>query len=146
MTVPQKTKTGLDNKFAKVKETPVSFAFYIAIHDFIAYIEANPALLEALSKQIKINRELGIPDKYVMLRQIYQAIEDMHSDSTRDLGHDRYSVIRDMNRIQGEDHSDSNAFWKKRELFRKTSGEIYERLNHHLSGDKSEASAMVKTK
>ena len=128
-----KTKSDLNKKFKKVAETPASFDFYIAIHDFIQYIEVTPALADGLSYKIKINRELGIPDKYSYLKQIYQALEDVRANSNRDLGHDRYSVMRDMNRIENKDLSESNAFWKKRELFRKISGEIYTRLDGYLA-------------
>ena len=51
-----------------------------------------------------------------------------NNKSNVDLGHTRYSVIVELNRIQNNDVSDSNSFWKKRELFRKLAGEIYERL------------------
>jgi hypothetical protein len=128
-----KTKNDLNKKFQKVAETPASFAFYIAIHDFIQYIEVTPPLTDGLSHKLKVNRELGIPDKYNYLKQIHQALEDIRINSKRDLGHDRYSVMRDMNRIQSKDLSESNSFWKKRELFRKLSGEIYTRLDGYLA-------------
>jgi len=38
-------------------------------------------------------------------------------------------VLGELNRIKNKDVSESNSFWKKRELFRKLTGEIYERLS-----------------
>src|SRR5580704_14394837 len=118
MTPSQKTKSGLHTKFQKVQNAPENFEFFIAIHDFVQYIQADPAL-----------RKMKFPDKYNYLKQIYQGLEDVRDESKveskNDLGHDRYSVIRDMTRIRDKDFSDSNAFWKKRELFRKLTGEVH---------------------
>ncbi|MEK9168243.1 MAG: hypothetical protein AAB698_00370, partial [Patescibacteria group bacterium] len=74
-------------------------------------------------------RELNIPNKYGYLKQIYQGLEDADIKSSADLGHTRYMVIQELNRIRNKDVSESNSFWKKRELFRKLTGEIYEILN-----------------
>lgn len=129
----RETKFDLDKKFQKVLQTPASFDFFVAIHDFIQYIELNPLLSKGLSHRIKVNRELDIPNKYSYLKQIYRGLEDINTKSNADLGHERYSVIRDLNRIQNKDVSDSNSFWKKRELSRKLAATIYERLNTYLS-------------
>jgi hypothetical protein len=128
MTSAKKTGADLHKKFQKVVATPASFDFFVAIHDFIEHIELNPSLSAVLVSSTKMNRELNIPTKYSYLRQIYQGLEDADNQSGDDFGHARYAVLRDLNRIRGKDFSDSNTFWKKRELFRKLSGEIYERL------------------
>lgn len=125
----KEAKSGLDKKFQKVLKTPASFAFFVAIHDFIEHIELNSPLSDSLSSRIKLNRELKIPSKYGYLKQIYQGLEDADIKSNTDLGHARYMIIQDLKRIQNENFSESNSFWKKRELFRKLTGEIYERLN-----------------
>ncbi|MEK7181396.1 MAG: hypothetical protein AAB738_03655 [Patescibacteria group bacterium] len=122
-------KSDLGKKFHRVIETPASFDFFAAIHDFIKHIELNPSLSSGLSSRIKSNRELKIPDKYSYLKQIYQGLEDADIVSSVDLGHERYMALQELNRIRNEDVSESNSFWKKRELFRKLVGEIYERLS-----------------
>jgi len=38
-------------------------------------------------------------------------------------------VILELNKIKNKDVSESNSFWKKRELIRRLTGEIYNRLN-----------------
>ena len=124
-----KVKSGLDKKFQKVLKTPVGFDFFVAIHDFIEYIELNSSLSDSLSSRIKSNRELNIPSKYSYLKQIYQGLEDADIKSNIDLGHARYAVLLELNRIRKKDVSESNSFWKKRELFRKLTDEIYNRLN-----------------
>lgn len=124
-----KAQSGLAKKFKKVAETPAGFDFFSAIHDFIGYIESNPALLNRLSSRVKANRDSKIPDKYGYLKQIYQGLEDAGAKSGVDLGHNRYAVIMELNKIRNKDISESNSFWKKRELFRKLATEIYEKLN-----------------
>jgi len=133
----EKTKSGLDKKFQKVLQTPASFDFFVAVHDFIQYIELNRPLSDILSHRLKANRESGIPIKYDYLKQIYQGVEDINSRSNADLGHARYSVIRDLNRIQSKDVSDTNSFWKKREVSRRLTDEVYKRLIAHFSKLKS---------
>lgn len=128
MTLVTKTKVDLDKKFQKVMKTPPGIVFFEAIHDFVGYIEMNPKLVEGLSQRIKINKELGIPNKYSSLKQIYQGMEDVNTPTTKDIGHTRYMVVRDLSRIQNKEISESNFFWKKRELFRKLTSEVYERL------------------
>jgi hypothetical protein len=123
-----KTKADLDKKFQKVMKTPPGFVFFEAIHDFVDYIEMNPTLVDGLSQRIKVNKELGIPNKYSSLKQIYQGVADVNSPTTKDIGHTRYMVVRDLSRIQNKEISESNFFWKKRELFRKLTSEVYERL------------------
>jgi hypothetical protein len=129
----QKLSADLSKKFKKVLATPASFNFYVAIHDFIGFIEANSILAKGLSNKIKINKELDMLSKYVHLRKIYQGLEDMNTKSTADLGHERYMALQDLNRIQNNQLSDTNSFWKKRELSRKLAGMVYERLNVYLS-------------
>ena len=131
-----KTKSGLDKKFQRVLQTPAGFDFFVAIHDFVKYIELNPFLSRGLSLRLKANQELGIENKYSYLKQIYQGVEDINVKSNVDLGHERYTVIRDLNRIQGNDVSENNSFWKKREFSRKLTDEVYKRLIMHLSESK----------
>ncbi len=128
-----KAKNDLNKKFQKVLETPAGFDFFVAVHDFIEHIEVNSTLANGLSSRIKSNRELKIPDKYAYLKQIYQGLEDAENQSGGDLGHARYAVIRELNRIRNKEFSESNSFWKKRELFRKLTSEIYETLNPELT-------------
>ncbi|MEK7553189.1 MAG: hypothetical protein AAB504_00645, partial [Patescibacteria group bacterium] len=90
MKLAGKLKSGLDKKFQKVLKTPASFDFFVAIHDFIKYIELHSSLLNNLSSRTKLNRELNIPKKYGYLKQIYQGLEDADSKSNVDLGHTRY--------------------------------------------------------
>lgn len=133
MKLSGKIKIGLDKKFQKVLKTPASFDFFVAIHGFIKYIELNPVLSASLLSSSKFNQELNIPGKYNNLKRIYQGLEDVNNKSNVDLGHERYAIIVELNRIQNNDVSDSNSFWKKRELFRKLAGEIYQRLNPDLA-------------
>lgn len=118
----------LNKKFQKVLTTPASFAFFVAIHDFIGCIELDTALLRNISPRGKAKKEVDISAKYAYLKQIYQGLEDIRAKSDRDLGHDRYMVVRDLSRIENKETTDSNTFWKKRELFRKLVGEVYEGL------------------
>ena len=124
----EKVQNGLDKKFQKVLATPAGFDFFVAIHDFIEHIELNASLSKNLSSRIKPNRELKIPDKYSYLKQIYQGLEDAERKSDADLGHARYAVLIELNRIRNNDVSESNSFWKRRELSRRLAGEIYKRL------------------
>ncbi len=127
-----KVKSGLEKKFQKVVKTPASFDFFVAIHDFVEYIEANPVLADGLSSRFKPNRDLNIPNKYTYLKQIHQALEDAGNTTNEDLGHTRYAILLEMKKIKNQDLTDSNPFWKKREVSRKLIGEIYERLNPTL--------------
>ncbi len=127
MKILPKIKTGLEKKFQKVLKTPDSFAFFEAIHDFIEHIEVN-TLAASLSSNTKANIALNIPNKYNHLKQIYQALEDANTKSDADLGHTRYAVLNEIKKIQNNDVSESNTFWKKRDLFRKLVGEIYQKL------------------
>lgn len=129
MKLLEKVKSDLDEKFQKVLKTPASFAFFVTIHDFVEHIELNSSLSDNLSPRIKSNKELKIPAKYGCLKQIYQGLEDAGIKSDVDLGHSRYMVIQDLNKIRNENFSESNSFWRKRELFRKLTGEIYKRLS-----------------
>lgn len=124
-----KIKSGLDKKFQKVLKTPASFDFFVAIHGFIKHIELNPVLSSVVLSNAKANQELNIPVKYGNLKRIYQGLEDAENKSDVDLGHTRYAVIVELNRIRNNDVSESNSFWKKRELFRQLAGEIYQRFN-----------------
>ncbi len=128
MNVSAKIKSDLDKKFQKVLKTPASFDLFVAIHDFIKCIESNPLFLNILSPRIKSNRELHIPSKYNYLKQIYQGLEDVNVKSNVDLGHSRYAVLLELNKIRNKDVSESNSFWKKRELSRKLASEIYNSL------------------
>jgi hypothetical protein len=129
MKLSKKTKSDLNKKFRKVLATPASFDLFVAIHDFIQCIEASSPLLSGLSDRIKINRELDVANKYGYLKKIYQGLEDIDKKSSNDLGHERYAVILELSRIQNKETSESNSFWKRRELSRKLATIIYERLN-----------------
>ena len=128
MKLSEKTISGLHEKFQKVLKTPASYDFYVAIHDFIGHIESNATLTRQLFSQAKANQELRLSAKYNNLKQIYQGLEDTNVATNADLGHARYMVLVELNQIRNNDLSESNSFWKKRELFRKLAGEIYERL------------------
>lgn len=119
----------LDKKFQKISKTPAGFAFFVAIHDFIEHIEMNPSLFKNLSSFMKSNQELRISGKYGHLKKIYQGMKDVNTKSKADLGHERYMILMDLNKIKNNDVSENNLFWKKREAFRKMTGEIYEILN-----------------
>jgi len=133
MELQKKVKSDLDKKFQKTLKTPISFDFYVAIHDFIEHIELNSCLSSSLSFRIKSNQKLKISSKYNHLKKIYQGLEDAKMKSKVDLGHERYMAILELNKIKNNDISENNSFWKKRELFRKLIDEIYEVLNLGLT-------------
>ncbi|RJP43855.1 hypothetical protein C4587_02515 [Candidatus Parcubacteria bacterium] len=135
----EKVKSDLNKKFKKVLQTPASFDFFVAIHGFIEHIELNVSLSRGLSPRVKANRDLNISSKYDYLKQIYQGLEDISVKSNADLGHARYSVIRELNQIQSGEASESNSFWKKRELFRKLTGLVYGRLDAYLASLKAQS-------
>jgi hypothetical protein len=124
-----KVKNDLDKKFQKVIKTPASFDFFVAIHDFIEHVELNSSLSSILLSSTKPNREQNIPNKYNHLKQVYQGLEDVNGKPGVDLGHARCMVLVELNRIKNKNVSESNSFWKKRELFRKLTEEIYGRLS-----------------
>ncbi len=129
MKLPGKVKSDLYEKFQKVIKAPAGFGFFMAIHDFIEHIESNSSLSRGLSSCTKLNREQKIPTKYNCLKQVYQGFEDANGKPGVDLGHARYMLIIELNKIKNKDVSGNNSFWKKRELFRKLTGEIYEKLS-----------------
>lgn len=133
MTNPKKTKLVLSQKFEKIKETPASFAFFVSIHNFIKFIESTPSFNIVLKKAGTASRDRELPLKYFLLKEIHQGIEDLDRKTTEDLGHNRYIVIRELNLIRNNDTSDSNSFWKRREVLRKIAGETYKVLADHLS-------------
>ncbi|MBI5420907.1 MAG: hypothetical protein HZA35_01170 [Parcubacteria group bacterium] len=126
-------KLDLDRKFKGVLETPAGFDLFIAIHDFIEHIEHDAVLSKGISNRSRVNQELDIITKYGYLRKIYQGLEDINIKSNTDLGHERYMTIRELTKIQKKDVSDSNSFWKKREVSRRLTGIVYERLSAYLS-------------
>lgn len=126
MKLLNKVKSGLDEKFQKISKTPAGFDFFVAIHDFIDHIELNPSLSKNLSSFMKANQKLSISGKYGYLKKIHQGLEDANTKSKADLGHERMMVLVELNKIKNNNVSESNLFWKKRELFRKLTGEIYE--------------------
>jgi hypothetical protein len=128
-----KHKLALDKKFQRVAATPASFEFFVAIHDFVGHIETTEFLVKGLSSKIKANRELDISSKFAHLKRIHQGLEDIAKKSKNDLGHTRYMVIQELGKIKDADVSESNSFWRKRELFRKLTGTIYERLSAYLA-------------
>ncbi len=128
MALKGKTKADLDKKYQKVLKTPASFDFFVAIHDFIDHIESDSSLVKILLSKSGANLELKIPTKYNYLKVIHQGLKDAKSKSDADLGHARYAVIIELNKIRDNDVSESNSFWKKRETLRKFVTEIYGRL------------------
>lgn len=129
----EKMKSDLNKKFQKVLQTQAGFDFFVAIHDFIKYIELNPTLSKGILNLVKTDKELNLANKYEYLKKIYQGLEDISVKSNVDLGHTRYMVIQELNKIKNKDVSENNSFWKKRELSRKLAGIIYEKLNARLS-------------
>lgn len=129
MKLSGKKKNDLDKKFQMVIKTPAGFDFFVAIHDFIEHIESDSSFSSSLSSSIKLNREQNIPAKYNHLKQIYQGLEDANGKPGVDLGHARCMVLVELNRIKNKEISESNYFWKKRELYRKLTEEIYGRLS-----------------
>lgn len=132
----EQTKRTLEKKLQRVVQTPASFAFFMAIHDFVECIEQSRALSGHLARRTEINKDLKLPLKYAHLKKIHQGINDANAQTTGDLGHDRYMTINDLKRIQNNETSDTNAFWKKRETFRKLTVEVYERLAINLAQSK----------
>lgn len=128
MALKGKQKLDLDKKFQKVLATPASFDFFVAIHDFIEHIESDSSLVKILLSKAGANVELKIPIKYDYLKKIHQGMKDVKSKSDADLGHARYAVILELNKIKDNDVSDSNSLWKKREAMRKFVTDIYSRL------------------
>lgn len=114
-----KTRSELDKRYQKISKTAASYDFFIAIHDFVGHIESQKFLLRRASR----------PGKYQYLKDIYQGIEDIKpSLSDKDLGHARCMAALDLGRIKKNDVSENNVFWRKREFFRKTAGEVYNQL------------------
>jgi hypothetical protein len=126
------SKTDLHKSFQKVLDTPASFEFFVAIHDFVESLENDPAFSGGFLRR-KANSDLAIPTKYGYLKQIHQGLEDAAKSSAGDIGHDRYSVLRDLTKIKNKETNDSNMFWKKRELFRKLAAEVHERFTVRVS-------------
>ena len=115
-----------------IRETPASFNFFVSLHDFVQYIESTPSF-KIFFRSAKGGRASEIPQKYSILRQIYQGIEDIDIRTTNDLGHDRYVAIRELSLIRSKDVSENNSFWKRRESLRKLAGEIHKTLYSYLS-------------
>jgi hypothetical protein len=126
-------KSDLKKKFEKVQNTPPSFELFVAIHDFIEHIESDAALVKALKGRVKANKELDVATKFGYLKQIHQGLEDLEIKTTADLGHARYSVVRELSHIKQNDVSESNSFWKRREFSKRLAGVIYGRLDAYLS-------------
>lgn len=117
MKFPEKEKAGLSKKFRKVLATPANFAFFVAIHDLIEYIETN-----------LISGDLKFLTKYPQLKQVHQGIKDVKTSSSHDLGHNRYMTIQELNKIKKNDVSDSNPLWKKREALRDCAKNMYQAI------------------
>lgn len=128
MTLLAKKKLDLDKKLQKILKTPASYAFFVAIHDFVKFIELDPVLSGGL-------RDSSIAAKYADLKLVYRGLRDADVENRPggDLGHNRYMAVLDLNRIRNKEISENNSFWKKREAFRKLIVEIHEKLNLHLS-------------
>ena len=129
----EQRKSDLKRKFEGVTKTAPSWALFVAIHDFIEHIESDATLVKALSDRIKANKELDVATKFSYLKQIHQGLEDLEIKTNADLGHARYSVVRELSHIKGNDVSESNSFWKRREFSKRLASVIYERLDAYLS-------------
>lgn len=129
----KKSLIELNKRHNKVLKTEPSYDFYVAIHSFVKHVESNPVFIKSLTSNVKANTEANIPGKYSYLKQIYQGLEDINIKSNHDLGHARYAMIKDLNKIQKKELSENNTVWKKRELSRKLVGEIHDRLTNHFS-------------
>jgi hypothetical protein len=128
MKPPSKVQLKLNQTFQKVQEAPTGFGLFVAVHDFVEHIESYPAFSKTVATYAKANAELNIPKKYAYLKQVYQGVEDIDGKPGGDIGHTRYSVIRELTSIRNKDVSESNSFWKKREALRKMVGEIHRTL------------------
>lgn len=120
----QKAKLNLDKKFQKITDAPAGFAFFVAIHDFVECVELDPVISRKFPR-LKVSGEKDLSAKYTHLKQIHQGVKDLNAPSDADLGHDRNVVVRDLGRIRKKETSDSNSFWKKREVWRKFAGEVH---------------------
>jgi len=118
-----KTRSELDKRYQKISEAAANYDFFVAIHDFVWHIESQKFLARRASR----------PGKYQYLKDIYQGIEDGKPTlSDKDLGHARVMAALDLGRIKKNDVSENNVFWRKREFFRKTACEVYEKLSTSL--------------
>lgn len=132
-TATEKIRLVLNRKLKVVRETPASFPFFVSLHDFVQYIESTPSFAVFFSSAKKGSRASELSPKYFIMKQVYRGIEDMDLRTTDDLGHDRYVAIRELGRIRNKEVSESNSFWKRRELLRKMAGEIHKTLCGYLS-------------
>ena len=114
MKLQAKEKADLGKKFRKVIATPASFAFFVAIHDLVEYMDTNLTL-----------GDLKLSTKYTQLKQIHQGVKDVRAPSDHDIGHSRYMAIQGLDRIRKNDVSDSNPLWKKRETLRGCAEDMY---------------------
>lgn len=129
----EKIKSGLDQKFRKVRESPEGFTFFVSLHHFVEFIESTPSFSLFFNAAEKGNRVAEISPKYSVLKQVYQGIKDIDIRTTDDLGHDRYVAIRELSLIRKADCSENNTFWRRRASLRKLAGDIHKTLNTYLS-------------
>jgi hypothetical protein len=129
----ERTASALDKKFEKVRGAPAGFDLFVSIHDFVDYIESVPDFSVFFRQDKKKNRAAELSAKYVLMRQIHQGIEDIDVRTKKDLGHDRYVAIRDLNLIRADRVSENNNFWKQREVLRRLAGEVHRTLRAHLA-------------
>jgi hypothetical protein len=132
------TQTMLDKRFKEVNDAPAGFDFFVSLHNFVGFIEAAPSFAAFFAGAKRGSRAAEIPPKYSVMKQIYQGIEDINAPQNGDIGHDRYTAVRELSAIKKKDVSDSNGFWKRREALRKLAGEIHVTLSAHLSGPAAE--------
>ena len=133
MVSSKRIKSVLDQKLKKVRETPASFTFFVSLHDFVQYIESTPSFSVFFSCAKKGGRASELSARYSIMRQVYRGIEDIDVRTEDDLGHDRYVAIRELNSIRNKDVSETNSFWKHREILRKLASEIHGILYGYLS-------------
>ncbi len=128
----------LNNRFKEVNDTPAGFAFFVSLHDFVGYIESAPSFADFFAGAEKGGRTEEFLPKYSVMKQVYQGIEDINAPQDGDIGHDRYTAVRELNAIKKNDVSDSNGLWKRRETLRKLAGDVHAKLSAHLSGPEAE--------
>ena len=122
----------LDRKFEEVRGAPAGFAFFVSLHDFVAYIESEPKF-SVFFRGAKRSRARELSAKYVLMKQVYQGIEDIAIRTERDLGHDRFVTIRDLGLIRDDRAEENNNLWRQREVLRKLADAVHKTLRAHLS-------------
>lgn len=134
MTARESVKATLDQKFHQINDPSMGFSFFVSIHDFVGYIESAPLFSIFFTGSPKKGQASELTAKYLILKQIYQGVEDIDAHTKTDLGHDRHVAIRELSQIRNKDFSEgNNSLWRRRELIRRITGETYKTLSKHLA-------------